>query len=139
MNGPTTDRGDRTAEQSWVLVGRAAGGGWLARKRRRIGGTAASVETDWRWALARDERSGDVVGFLHTHPHGFVTAPSARDVRTMQAWCTALGRPLVCLIADGRQLDAYVFADDESPGVRARAWRVKLGKFFVAAPDSEAT
>jgi proteasome lid subunit RPN8/RPN11 len=52
--------------------------------------------------LAREERHGDVIGFLHTHP-GMAAVPSERDVRTMHAWCSAFGKPLLCLIkgADG--------------------------------------
>jgi hypothetical protein len=37
----------------------------------------------------------------------------------MQAWCSALGKPLLCLIAEGESLldpAAYLFTDDESQG-----------------------
>ncbi len=120
-------------EQSWILVGQPVSGGWLATKRRHIGGKAASVEADWRWALAREEQRGDVIGFFHTHPRGFGTQPSDRDIQTIQAWCSAFGKPLLCLIADGRTLTAYVFENDESVGQIAKVKLIKVAKFFINA------
>jgi hypothetical protein len=32
----------------------------------------------------------------------------------MRAWCSALGKPLLCLIADGEELGGRVFPDDEA-------------------------
>jgi proteasome lid subunit RPN8/RPN11 len=107
-------------EQCWVLIF-ADGereGNWRVKRRKRVRGKPASVEADWAWALAREEQYGDVAGFFHTHPPGAGTSPSARDVRTMRAWCCALGKPLLCLIAEGAQVDGYVFTDDESEGRR---------------------
>jgi proteasome lid subunit RPN8/RPN11 len=69
--------------------------------------------------LTREEEQGDVVGFWHTHPAGSGTTPSRRDIRTMQAWCSALGKPLLCLISEeGRENEAavYLFDNDESEG-----------------------
>ncbi len=108
-------------EQCWVLVGRFDPGRqmWLAQVRRHANGSPASVDADWAWALAREETEGDVLGFGHTHPPGAGTSPSARDIRTMQAWCSALGKPLLCLIAEGENLerpDGYIFEDDNSKG-----------------------
>jgi hypothetical protein len=88
-------------------------------------GGVASVEADWGWTLAREEERGDVVGFWHTHPAGAGTAPSGRDIRTMQAWCSALGKPLLCLISEegrGGEAAVYLFADDESEGEEAGIW-----------------
>ena len=103
-------------EKCWVLVGKQTKRrrAWVAKKRRRTVGSPTSVEADWRWVLARDESHGDVVGFFHTHPDGAGTRPSARDIRTMGAWSSALGKPLLCLIADGETVSGYVFANDES-------------------------
>jgi proteasome lid subunit RPN8/RPN11 len=103
-------------EICWVLVGLREGRVWRVAKRRRISGHPTSVEADWAWTLAREEKRGDVMGFWHTHPRGMGTTPSARDVQTMQAWRSALGKPLLCVIADGTQMSGYVFADDESEG-----------------------
>lgn len=72
---------------------------------------------DGAWVLEREETHGDVVGFLHTHPDGPASA-SARDVRTMRAWCLAFGKPLVCFIDAPSGLHGYRFDDDESNGVR---------------------
>jgi proteasome lid subunit RPN8/RPN11 len=83
---------------------------------RRSSGARASVRFDGAWVLEREERRGDVLGFFHTHPDG-PTCPSARDVRTMRAWCGAFGKPLLCLIASPEGVRGYRFDDDESKGV----------------------
>ncbi len=103
-------------ERCWVLIGKlgTAAGDWRVRRRRPVGGDAASVEVDWAWALAREEQYGDVLGFWHTHPAGAGVAPSERDLRTMRAWCNAFGKPLLCVIADGDRRAAYVFLNGES-------------------------
>ncbi len=96
-------------ERSWVLVGQAGPQGLQVRAHRLSRGQPHQVEADWRWALAREESHGDVAGFLHTHPPGSSTHPSPRDHRTMQAWCSAFGKPLFCLIRTRRSLSAYLF------------------------------
>lgn len=103
-------------EQCWVLLGAydEKEEMWRLRARRQVSGQPASVEADWRWALDREERVGDVAGFAHTHPAGSGVEPSQRDVRTMEAWCSAFGKALVCLIAEGETLDdpaGYLFSD----------------------------
>jgi proteasome lid subunit RPN8/RPN11 len=100
-------------EECWTLVGARRGRVWLARRARPSVGRPASVAFDGAWVLDREERRGDVVGFLHTHPCGF-PRPSLRDVRTMRAWCGAFGKPLMCVIASGRRVAAYRFDDDEA-------------------------
>jgi proteasome lid subunit RPN8/RPN11 len=65
--------------------------------------------------LEREEKHGDIVGFLHTHPDG-PASPSGRDVRTMRAWCGAFGKPLLCLIVDPDGVRGYRFDDDTSEG-----------------------
>ena len=82
-------------------------------------GDQTRVEADWSWTLAREEMHGDVMGFYHTHPDGGSLAPSQRDIRTMQAWCSALGKPLLCLIAEHQKPampKGYVFKTDEHRG-----------------------
>jgi proteasome lid subunit RPN8/RPN11 len=89
---------------------------WLCRRVQRVKGERASVRFDGAWALRREETRGDVVGFLHTHPDG-PPSPSQRDVRTMRAWCTAFGKPLLCVIAGPDRLRGYRFDSHESTGV----------------------
>jgi proteasome lid subunit RPN8/RPN11 len=96
-------------ELSWVLVGAPSEAGWWTRACRRSRGGPAQVEADWRWAFEREETHGDLAGFLHTHPGGSGVAPSERDRRTMQAWCSALGKPLLCIIREGRRTAAWLF------------------------------
>jgi len=103
------------AEQCWTLLGRLRGRIWYCRRVRRSRGDRASVHFDGAWVLDREEAHGDVVGFLHTHPEG-PAAPSQRDVRTIRAWCSAFGKPLLCLIAAPEEVRGYRFDDDESVG-----------------------
>ena len=108
-------------ERCWTLLGsrEAGSGSWRVRLHHLVVGGQTRVEADWSWALIREENQGDVVGFYHTHPDGFGAQPSRRDVRTMQAWCSALGKPLLCLIAEESEPglpEGYVFSSDEHPG-----------------------
>lgn len=109
-------------ERSWVLTGshEIELGLWQFVKRREVWGTPISVEADWSWALAREESVGDVVGFLHTHPCGLGTTPSWRDTRTMRAWCTSFGKPLLCLIGEGSDLTGYVFTSGFDEGEQVK-------------------
>jgi hypothetical protein len=106
---------DHRDEEAAVLVGYRRGDIWYGRLRERWTGGAASVTFDWSWVLEREERYGDVTGFFHTHPAGSTT-PSGRDVRTMRAWVSCLGKPLLCLIQSGDELGATLFGDDQDDG-----------------------
>ena len=110
-------------ETCYVLLGLHRGGFWVGRLRQRQTGKVARVEFDWEWVLDREERRGDIAGFYHTHPAG-LAVPSARDVRTMRAWVSCLGKPQLCVIQSGKMpalnrtegLAAYVFATDRDSG-----------------------
>lgn len=102
-------------EQCWTLVGERRGRVWFGRRVRRVCGEHVRVHFDGPWVLQREETRGDVLGFLHTHPDG-PPAPSKRDVRTMRAWCSAFGKPLLCLIHSPEGLKGYRFTDDRSSG-----------------------
>jgi proteasome lid subunit RPN8/RPN11 len=111
---------------------------------RKTTGEPASVEFDASWAMAREESRGDVVGFYHTHPSG-VTQPSRRDDRTMHAWVSSFGRPLLCLIEADRIARAFRYDDDTSPAVELatcelfpRGW-VVVADARLAAPGTEAS
>jgi len=113
-------------ERCWTLLGSrdTASGTWRVRLQRSTAGESARVDADWAWTLGREESHGDVMGFCHTHPPGAGTDPSQRDVRTMQAWCSALGKPLLCLIAEEQAAErpqGFVFTDDEHAGVMVRS------------------
>jgi hypothetical protein len=119
--GPTNVQGfglaDKTAfvEESHVLTGYRRGRLWYGRLREPRRGTSAGVEVDWAWVLDREERRGDVIGFYHTHPPG-MPSPSARDLRTMRAWVSCFGKPLLCLIESDAALSGYLFSNDEDTG-----------------------
>ena len=118
-------------EESGVLVGSRRGDVWLGRLRKRRHGGPASVDIDWAWILEREEGRGDVIGFWHTHPFG-LDGPSRRDVRTMRAWVSCLGKPLLCLIQTEDILAAYCFQTAEDPGRRlAEAQRFERGVVVV--------
>jgi proteasome lid subunit RPN8/RPN11 len=102
-------------EQCWTLLGERRGRVWLCRRVQPNKGERTSVRFDGAIVLEREETHGDVAGFLHTHPDG-PAAPSERDVRTMRAWCSAFGKPLLCLIADPDGLRGFRFDDSESFG-----------------------
>jgi proteasome lid subunit RPN8/RPN11 len=106
-------------EHCWTLVGQHRAPFWLARRMKPTRGEPASVEFDAAWALLREETRGDVVGFYHTHPAG-PPEPSARDHRTMRAWVSSLGKPLLCLIESEGKLAAYCYEDDNSSGTRLK-------------------
>jgi proteasome lid subunit RPN8/RPN11 len=107
------------AEQCWILLGQHRGRIWYCRRVRHSRGERTSVRFNAAWVLSREETHGDVVGFLHTHPDGPAT-PSQRDVRTIRAWCSAFGKPLLCLIAAPEGMRGYRFDDDESVGEALR-------------------
>jgi proteasome lid subunit RPN8/RPN11 len=102
-------------EICYILIGRRRGRIWHGRLRRPHEGRPHSVEFDWAWVLDREERYGDVAGFFHTHPAG-LPAPSQRDQRTMRAWVSCLGKPLLCLVESDGLLAAYIFRSDEDEG-----------------------
>ena len=102
-------------EVCWTLVGQRRGRVWYARRVRRTLGERACVAFDGPWALDREERRHDVLGFFHTHPDG-PPVPSHRDVRTMRAWRLAFGKPLLCLIDGPAGLRGFRFDNDESTG-----------------------
>lgn len=104
-------------EVSAIIIGQRTGIGWIGRLTQKQSGEAASVRFDWAWVLAREEGRGDVIGFYHTHP-GRLISPSQRDVRTMRAWVSCFGKPLLCLVESGSSLAAYLFETDEDNGRR---------------------
>ncbi len=79
-------------------------------------GAQTSVCFDGLKTLRREETRHDVLGFFHTHPDG-PPRPSRRDVRTMRAWCSAFGKPLLCVIASPEGLAGFRFENESSRGV----------------------
>lgn len=122
-------------EEACILTGVRRGPVWLMRRQHPSQGAPASVEADWHWALEREERAHDVVGFYHTHPLAAGTKPSGRDRRTMQGWCGAFGKPLLCVIACGDQVQATLFADNEDTGQPLPILEVFAGGILVAVEE----
>ena len=123
-------------EEAYILTGIRRGRVWLTRLQRWMEGTPASVETDWRWALEREERYHDVAGFYHTHPPEAGAAPSQRDVRTMRAWCGAFGKPLLCVIVCEGHAQSTRFLDDEDSGLALPVTERFAGGIVVAVEEN---
>jgi hypothetical protein len=124
-------------ECCWTLVGAhdRDKGTFLVAAVQETSGGEARVEADWAWSLRREEEEGDVQGFFHTHLPGVGVNPSATDVRSMQAWTLALGKPLLCLIAEEEATEessGYLFEEGSEegkmkivlPSMRDGKWRV---------------
>jgi hypothetical protein len=99
-------------ETCYVLVGKLESKPTKLKKRFKTSGGFASVQSDWTWVYAREDRRGDIAGFYHTHPPGSTAHPSATDCATMEAWASSLGKPLYCVIECGTKLAAYLFDSD---------------------------
>ncbi|HEY7347006.1 MAG TPA: Mov34/MPN/PAD-1 family protein [Ktedonobacterales bacterium] len=122
-------------EEAAILTGSRRGRVWLTRRCHPAQGAPMSVEADWRWALRREERYGDVIGFYHTHPFTAGASPSERDVRTMRAWCGAFGKPMLCVIACGTQAQTTLFANDEDEGQVLTITECFAGGLIVAVEE----
>jgi proteasome lid subunit RPN8/RPN11 len=127
----------RMNETCWTLIGEYDPFEelWRLEILHKVDGQSCSVEADWQWTLEREEQFGDVIGFCHTHPVAVGGAPSERDIRTMQAWCSALGKPLLCVIAIeslSGDIAAYLFDDDEDAGRPVgKSIQVETGQLIV--------
>lgn len=107
----TPSRNRVTVEICYVLIGQMRDDQAQAKMMWRKAGGSAHVNFDGAKVLDREESHGDVIGFYHTHPEGFVL-PSDRDDRTMAAWCFAFGKPLICAIATRRGIRAWRYHVD---------------------------
>ena len=99
-------------EQCWILVGENRDDLWWGKRVQRTEGEPCLVQFDPYYVLERDEKYGDVVGFIHTHPN-FSAHYSGRDDLTMKAWVACLGKPLVCCIVGSDGLRAWWYENDE--------------------------
>jgi hypothetical protein len=110
-------------EVGYVLLGECKSGIWHARMTWRRTGSSTSVDFDWQQVLTREEKLGDVIGFYHTHPARF-RSPSKRDDKTMDAWSTCFGKPLLCLIAEGDEVGGWIY--DAKKDTKTEIGKVQL-------------
>jgi hypothetical protein len=92
-------------------------------------GQPAYVEFDFQKVIDREEEEGDIVGFWHSHP-GMSSHYSARDDRTMKAWVSCFGKPLVCFITGEDGVKGYAYFDDESEPICCKIV-VHLGDIII--------
>ena len=108
---PLTKKSTNTkikAEVCYVLLGEFHDGHLRAKMTWRRRGSHSAVQFDWTKVMEREEKFGDVVGFFHTHPDGFLE-PSEQDKSTMRAWTFSFGKPLICAIDTSAGLRAWLF------------------------------
>lgn len=115
-------------EIAYILVGRKSNSLLFARLLKRTKGTSTSVEFDWEWVLEREEKKGDILGFYHTHLHGL--SISGRDVRTMMAWASCLGKSLFCMIASSFRNRTYLFPQPQHAAIFVYYPSWRLFKIF---------
>ena len=127
--GKRTTEGFR--EEACVLVGERRGDIWHARRHWPTRGEPASVSFDWHKVMAREEARRDVIGFFHTHPDCLPT-PSARDDRTMQAWCSCFGKELLCVIESGMEMRAWIYSA-ENMDLRRAARVIRFKRNWLVA------
>lgn len=114
-------------EHMWVLFGRWDDDLWYAVMHPMSFGTPTNVSFNAQEVIDRDEKLGDCVGFLHTHPN-MPAYYSGTDDATMKGWVTCLGKPLVCCIKGSDGLRAWWYLNDEDP---PEEWQVKRIKNLV--------
>jgi hypothetical protein len=119
----------RQNEQSWILTGGYHRKLWWGYLSHESEGHPGSVDFPYKWVNDREEKTGDVVGFMHTHP-GFLASPSLRDDATMAQWFLSFGKPLICLIEGVNGLKGYLYYDDEQPPIPIRTIK-RFGQLVV--------
>lgn len=125
-------------EVAYVLLGEHLGGIWQARMVWRTRGTEVSVKFDGARVLGREEKAGDVIGFYHTHPEGFIH-PSGRDDKTMEAWCLCFGKPMLCVIETEAGINGWIYEFDVAPRKVAIVQRFKGPTLVAVDADSQAS
>jgi len=124
-------------ERAYVVTGERRGPFWLLQRHVVQSGQRSWVEANWQWALAREEKLSDVCGFYHTHPPLSGVRPSARDRRTMRAWCLAFDKPLLCIIACGDDVQSTLFRDENDNGhALPRTQRFRRGALVVIGEEN---
>jgi len=94
-------------EICYIILGRRGKKILRGRLIKKIIGKKTMVKFDGGWVLKREEQKGDILGFWHTHPDGNLS-PSIRDRKTMEAWITCFGKPLLCIIQNACHKKAYL-------------------------------
>lgn len=99
-------------EECWVILGKNHKRLWHGRLVNKTEGEPVRVNFDAAYVMRREETHGDVIGFLHTHPH-MLASPSSVDYNTMEAWTLCFGKKLLCGIHGIDGLRFHVFHNDK--------------------------
>ena len=84
-------------------------------------GAPYEVEFDWQKIYDLEDAGTPIIGFFHTHPFQEHIGYSATDDATMKAWCRCFGREMLCIIGNGKELNAlYLFDQHGYTAVCAR-------------------
>jgi hypothetical protein len=102
-------------EECWILVGSNLENKWRVRKLNKSDGNSFSVSFDWSWVIKHEEKTSEICGWYHTHPN-MRALPSEVDNKTMAAWVSCLGKPLLCVIEGRDGIKPYLYEkDNEKP------------------------
>lgn len=119
----------RQNEQSWILTGGYHRRLWWGYLSHESEGHPGAVGFPYKWVNDREEKTGDIVGFMHTHP-GMLASASLRDDATMAQWVLSFGKPLICLIEGINGLKGYLYYSDEQPPITIRTIK-RFGQLVV--------
>jgi proteasome lid subunit RPN8/RPN11 len=117
-------------EQCFILKGRHQGRAWIGWMLDETRGTPVAVDFDATKVMEIEERTGHIIGFYHTHPN-MSACPSSTDIRTMRAWVSCFGKPLICVIHGSDGLHSFLFRTDESSGKRLYHTELMDGKVIL--------
>lgn len=116
-------------EKCWVILGVRQGRFWVGRLKYMSTGEPHRVPFQADDVFERELECHDVLGFLHTHPTTAAT-PSQTDLATMQAWVTALGKPLICGIRGVDGLKTYLFPKESNRNFQISK-AIRFGEWIV--------
>jgi hypothetical protein len=103
-------------EECWFIYGVKVGGIYIGIPIYHAAGTSGHVEFDWKKAM-----NPFLLGWIHTHPNDFGSAPSETDNSTMRGWVRGKGKPLLCAILCGNEQTCFEYYRNPD-GVISRKW-----------------
>jgi len=112
-------------EECWFLYGKKIGSFYFGWTVYHSEGTAGSVDFDWEKAL-----KGNLLGWFHTHPGVKHILPSSTDNKTMRSWVRSAGRPMLCGIVCGDDMECYSYYRAKDKSIRCKSIKFKFIDMF---------